>query len=176
MQLTEELEVLIAEAFESPKMLRETLCLAQHGLNQQLRPVAHHIVRLQALIAICDAMRPLGPDGKHGRLHTDFCGCEDKTDGGDVPANQYVARTGDGAELKTVKAPKRPKPEGEGYLAQGRAKHKLYPSAGWNSSAICGASPHWNDYVGWLGNGSDEEREKIKTLPFCGRCKRLMEK
>jgi hypothetical protein len=31
------------------------------------------------LIQRIDTHRPLGSDGKHGRLHTPTCGCEDKT-------------------------------------------------------------------------------------------------
>lgn len=55
-----------------PKMLRETLCLAQSALH------GAHVERLQQLIDECDRHRPLGPDGKHGHRHTDTCGCEDK--------------------------------------------------------------------------------------------------
>jgi hypothetical protein len=62
---------------DSPKMLRETLCLAQSAL---VRVDGHmsHIEILQRLINECDRHRPLGPDGKHGNRHTDTCGCEDK--------------------------------------------------------------------------------------------------
>jgi hypothetical protein len=64
---------------EDPKMLRETLCLAQalvsrapdEGRN------AEHAKRLQRLIDECDRHRPLGPNGKHGDRHTPTCGCED---------------------------------------------------------------------------------------------------
>lgn len=73
---------------DSPKMLRETLCLAQSmishsSINPYRRDV--HIAVLQRLIDACDVHRPLGPDGKHstrlahGNLHTDTCGCEDKS-------------------------------------------------------------------------------------------------
>ena len=63
----------------SPKMLRETLCIAQtriinSGLDDHRRE--RDVARLQALIAECDRHRPLGPDGKHGNLHTATCGCE----------------------------------------------------------------------------------------------------
>lgn len=60
------------------KMLRETLCLAQQALNVQVAPRAGELVRLQQLIDAIDRHRPLGSDGKHGNLHTDTCGCEDK--------------------------------------------------------------------------------------------------
>jgi hypothetical protein len=64
----------------SPKALRETLCIAQARIaaagvdkDRQGRDIAN----LQALIDECDRHRPLGPDGKHGDLHTPTCGCED---------------------------------------------------------------------------------------------------
>lgn len=65
---------------DDPKMLRETLCLAQvtvqrHDGMDVLN--AHHIARIGRLIAECDRHRPLGPNGKHGDRHTATCGCED---------------------------------------------------------------------------------------------------
>lgn len=62
------------EVPDGPKMLRETLCLAQHALADE----PHHARRLGRLIDACDELRPLGPDGKHGDRHTEHCGCEDK--------------------------------------------------------------------------------------------------
>lgn len=66
---------------DSPKMLRETLCHAQawiaNGDPDDAR-ARWHIARLQRLIDECDRHRPLGLDGKHGDLHTDTCGCEDR--------------------------------------------------------------------------------------------------
>lgn len=61
-----------------PKMLRETLCLAQSALNLMYLLPANkaHSDRLQELIDECDRHRPLGPDGKHGDRHTETCGCE----------------------------------------------------------------------------------------------------
>jgi hypothetical protein len=66
-----------------PKMLRETLCLAQSALNRMyLLPTnKSHSDRLQLLIDECDRHRPLGPDGKHGDRHTETCGCDDKPKG-----------------------------------------------------------------------------------------------
>lgn len=67
---------------DSLKMLRETLCLAQHALllrGERLdgdRTPAH-VARLSRLIDDIDRQRPLGPDGKHGDRHTPTCGCED---------------------------------------------------------------------------------------------------
>lgn len=52
------------------KMLRETLCKISTGLANH-----YHITNLLREI---DRHRPLGSDGKHGNLHTETCGCEDK--------------------------------------------------------------------------------------------------
>lgn len=62
----------------TPKMLRETLCVAQTciGYFGDLR-AREHINRLQILLDECDVHRPLGSDGKHGNLHTETCGCLD---------------------------------------------------------------------------------------------------
>lgn len=64
---------------DGPKMLRETLCVAQTyvGLSDDSRR-AQHVERLQRLIDECDRHRPLGRDGKHGNLHTATCGCDDR--------------------------------------------------------------------------------------------------
>ena len=67
---------------DSPKMLRETLCIAQalvirESLDQGRANA--DVGRLQRLIDECDRHRPLGPDGKHGDRHTPTCGCEDVT-------------------------------------------------------------------------------------------------
>lgn len=66
---------------DGPKMMRETLCLAQSEIgnspwNEDRKQ--EHIDRLQRLIDACDSLRPLGPDGKHGNRHTGSCGCVDK--------------------------------------------------------------------------------------------------
>lgn len=53
---------------DEPKMLRETLCVAQTRIGDSLLDVERiieHVDRLQRLIDACDAHRPLGPDGKH---------------------------------------------------------------------------------------------------------------
>lgn len=67
---------------DGPKMLRETLCVAQARIGNSpdmFDPgrMREHIDRLQRLIDECDRHRPLGPDGKHGDRHTATCGCED---------------------------------------------------------------------------------------------------
>lgn len=62
----------------SIKMLRESLCLAQHEIltwHPDKYNVADDIAKL---IDEIDRHRPLGLDGKHGDRHTQFCGCEDK--------------------------------------------------------------------------------------------------
>lgn len=66
---------------DSPKLTREALCSAQaylsaYGHNDPI--LRRNVLRLQALIEECDRHRPLGRDGKHGDLHTETCGCEDK--------------------------------------------------------------------------------------------------
>lgn len=62
---------------DSPKMLRETLCVAQThvGLSGDSR-AREHVERLGRLIDQLDEHRPLGPDGKHGSRHTPTCGCD----------------------------------------------------------------------------------------------------
>ena len=78
------------------KSLRETLCIAQTALSvayaekslpedftdaQKVEAFARHlrhVAKLQKLIDEIDVHRPLGSDGKHGRLHTPTCGCEDR--------------------------------------------------------------------------------------------------
>lgn len=59
------------------KSLRESLCAAQAALNTNWTAGrSQHAARIQALIDQLDILRPLGPDGKHGDRHTQFCGCE----------------------------------------------------------------------------------------------------
>lgn len=63
------------------KVLRETLCRAQQAISSSYFDryrADEHISRLERLIQECDRHRPLGLDGKHGNLHTETCGCEDK--------------------------------------------------------------------------------------------------
>jgi hypothetical protein len=69
------------------KMLREKLCTAQWAVqhfdgdagvySQSNVHTAESVsAALQGLIDGLDALRPLGPDGKHGTLHTVTCGCD----------------------------------------------------------------------------------------------------
>lgn len=58
------------------KMLREHLCLAQWAVNRSTDD-GHAGHSVQAVIDWCDLLRPTGTDGKHGDLHTPWCGCED---------------------------------------------------------------------------------------------------
>lgn len=66
------------EVADTPKMIRETLCVAQSLVGQYTGSYRkqEHMDRLQLLIDECDRHRPLGPDGKHGDRHTPTCGCE----------------------------------------------------------------------------------------------------
>jgi hypothetical protein len=61
----------------SLKTTREALCVAQTALGAIAgwRYTASSDL-LQGLINEIDRQRPLGPDGKHGELHTETCGCE----------------------------------------------------------------------------------------------------
>lgn len=70
---------------DDPKMLRETLCVAQGVVSRHVSNVdrrAEHVARLGRLIAECDRHRPVGVDGKHGTRHTPTCGCDDVTPSG----------------------------------------------------------------------------------------------
>ncbi|UDL16278.1 hypothetical protein SEA_KOZIE_82 [Microbacterium phage Kozie] len=65
------------------KALREALAVAQaavdwtyNGMEEADKPPV--IARLGQIIAEIDRNRPLGPDGKHGNLHTPTCGCDDR--------------------------------------------------------------------------------------------------
>lgn len=62
---------------DSPKMLNETLCLAQGRISASPpdERTREHLDRLQRLIDECERHRPTGPDGKHGDRHTPTCGC-----------------------------------------------------------------------------------------------------
>lgn len=56
------------------KTLREDLC--RYQVQDDLPGDVGQMVK--ALIFMIDWHRPLGPDGTHGDLHTETCGCEDK--------------------------------------------------------------------------------------------------
>lgn len=63
------------------KATREALCLAQAALmllsEADARAASlHAVLHLQPLIDEIDRHRPLWPDGKHGELHTETCGCD----------------------------------------------------------------------------------------------------
>jgi len=65
-------------------MLRETLARAQSAIGAiagekwSLPEDDADLEHINMLIAEIDRHRPLGPDGKHGELHTPTCGCEDR--------------------------------------------------------------------------------------------------
>lgn len=64
---------------DSVKMMRETLCIAQNAIHESSVNWSRSVSkRIQKLINELDKHRPIGPDGKHGDLHTSTCGCEDK--------------------------------------------------------------------------------------------------
>ena len=60
----------------SIKMLREHLCADQARWQAEWPSDIDSAVYV--LIRMIDKHRPLGVDGKHGKLHTATCGCEDK--------------------------------------------------------------------------------------------------
>jgi len=65
---------------DSPKMLHETLCRAATALAQTTYAdtrIPHDLDRIGRLLSECERHRPLGPDGRHGDLHTPTCGCAD---------------------------------------------------------------------------------------------------
>lgn len=79
-RVVEKRSTTIYKVSDGPKMLRETLCVAQTRIgNSDLDGdrKQEHMDRLQRLADECDRHRPLGPDGKHRDLHTPTCGCED---------------------------------------------------------------------------------------------------
>lgn len=81
---------------DTPKAVKEALVVAQTAVGPAsvLRPYQQVLMRLTAE---CDRLRPLGPDGRHGDLHTPWCGCDSPVPG--VPG--YVASTGDAVVVTT---------------------------------------------------------------------------
>lgn len=68
----------LSDERDSLKALRESLSVAQTamGANVLDSGTLLHMLRLGRIIEEIDRQRPLGPDGKHGDLHTPTCGCE----------------------------------------------------------------------------------------------------
>lgn len=67
---------------ENLKALREALCVAQSAISQAYggrsgEYTKGKVSRIGEIIDQIDTLRPLGPNGKHGNRHTEFCGCED---------------------------------------------------------------------------------------------------
>lgn len=56
------------------------------------------------------------------------------------------------------------------YTFNGRVRHALRKSA--DHIAICGAAPSL--FYDWYGTGSQEEYERVESLPDCARCTRLL--
>lgn len=62
------------------------------------------------------------------------------------------------------------------YSRRGRTAHLRPPgavAANWSSGVECGAWPD-GGRSGWLGTGSDEEREHAKSLKLCRKCLRSL--
>ena len=53
------------------------------------------------------------------------------------------------------------------YTKSGKVAHLLGP----DGHALCPIMREWPESV-WLGDGSDEERERAATLPVCAGCER----
>ena len=53
------------------------------------------------------------------------------------------------------------------YTKSGKVAHLLGP----DGHALCPIMREWPESV-WLGNGSDEERERAAALPACAGCER----
>lgn len=64
----------LSDPSDSLKMIRETLSAVQNGAAGLTR--YEHAARIGRIIAEIDRQRPLGPNGKHGNLHTPTCGCD----------------------------------------------------------------------------------------------------
>jgi hypothetical protein len=66
----------------TPKAMHEALCAAQSALGERARSgvdvqrVPRWVASLGVLAAEIERVRPTGPNGKHGDLHTPSCGCE----------------------------------------------------------------------------------------------------
>lgn len=63
------------------KSLREALCVGMSAIGQvygedQVTYKMAYIRILNDLTDKIDVLRPLGPNGKHGNRHTEFCGCD----------------------------------------------------------------------------------------------------
>lgn len=64
---------------EDLKMLHETLCVAEHAVwRTEGSRREEHANRIGRILKEIERQRPLGSNGKHGKLHTPTCGCEDK--------------------------------------------------------------------------------------------------
>lgn len=97
----DEYDMIARDVIADPKMLRETLCLAQSRIGDSpldRERKQQHIERLQRLIDLCDVLRPIGPDGKHGARHTPGCGCSDKP----MPCNFCGIEHADGTPCRDL--------------------------------------------------------------------------
>jgi len=59
------------------KTLREFMCKTQHKVYAEPGgPESYEAKMISELIREIDRLRPLGSDGKHGKLHTYYCQCD----------------------------------------------------------------------------------------------------
>lgn len=79
----------------TPKMIKETMARIQSLAPSSSGPDSDIV---QKIIDECDRHRPIGPEGRHGQLHTETCGCEDVPVGNEphVPSGSvsYVGEVG----------------------------------------------------------------------------------
>lgn len=81
------------------KTLHEDLCRAQTAVGQFYTDdrTWGTVKRLQSLIDQIEVYRPLGSNGKHGNLHTSYCGCDaDPTPATPQPAPEPPCECGHG--------------------------------------------------------------------------------
>jgi len=60
-----------------PKMVQEAMSMAENLILLYRPDQTHYAQIISDLIKECQRKRPTGPNGKHGKLHTDECGCDD---------------------------------------------------------------------------------------------------
>lgn len=125
----------------SIKTLREKLCAAQVGSDWP--PDVKMLVT--TLIDRIDLHRPIGPDGKHGSMHTRTCGCEDgQLVGGPVSElteEEKSRTTGPVADLDWRLFSKHQ------HQASRKWPDGTEPSApNWNPGCSCGASHYYFEH------------------------------
>jgi len=61
----------------APKQVQEAMCVVEQLILMYRPQDKHYATIIGDLIKECQRKRPTGPNGKHGKLHTDECGCDD---------------------------------------------------------------------------------------------------